>query len=279
MITVNSISGGKTSAYISANYKADYNIFSLVRNEDQKTKFPDEKIRREVEDRIQAPFISTSEINTIIYTILDLEQFIGTKIDWVTGKTFEESIAFHGDYLPNRIARYCTTEMKTIPILKFILDNLDSTPEMRFGFRANEIRRADNMLKKVDEDGLVSVKATFSKHPSGRNKWVDYKYCKPVFPLIKDNLYKDNIETFWNDKPVRFAYLNNCVGCWWRSPMLLKKMHDLEPDKIDWYAREEERTGNRFRADVKYRDVINYKTQLTLSFDDFDSCDSGYCGL
>ena len=34
MITVNSISGGKTSAYIAANYKADYNVFSLVRTDD-----------------------------------------------------------------------------------------------------------------------------------------------------------------------------------------------------------------------------------------------------
>ena len=28
----------------------------------------------------------------IIYTMLDLEQFIGSKIDWVTGKTFDDAI-------------------------------------------------------------------------------------------------------------------------------------------------------------------------------------------
>ena len=28
----------------------------------------------------------------IIYTILDLEQFIGTKIDWVSGKSFDDVI-------------------------------------------------------------------------------------------------------------------------------------------------------------------------------------------
>ena len=31
MITVNSVSGGKTSAYIAANYPADYDVFALVR--------------------------------------------------------------------------------------------------------------------------------------------------------------------------------------------------------------------------------------------------------
>ena len=69
---VNSISGGKTSAYIAANYKADYNVFALVRIESNASKFKDKKIRQEVEDRIQAPFIATAEDDTIIYTILDL---------------------------------------------------------------------------------------------------------------------------------------------------------------------------------------------------------------
>jgi len=92
MKTINSLSGGKTSSYIAANYPADYDVFSLVRIEDTKCKFPDEKIRREVEDRIQAPFIGTAEDDTIIYTMLDLEQYIGRPITWVTGKTFEDTI-------------------------------------------------------------------------------------------------------------------------------------------------------------------------------------------
>ena len=90
MKTVNSLSGGKTSAYIAANYPADYNVFALVRIEDEAAKFPDKKIRQIVEDKIQAPFIATAEDDVIIYTMLDLEQHIGQKIDWVTGKTFDE---------------------------------------------------------------------------------------------------------------------------------------------------------------------------------------------
>ena len=35
LITVNSLSGGKSSSYIAANYKADYNIFALVRTTDK----------------------------------------------------------------------------------------------------------------------------------------------------------------------------------------------------------------------------------------------------
>ena len=90
MKKINSLSGGKTSSYIAANYPADYDVFALVRIEHEESRFPDKKIAQEVEDRIQAPFIATAEDDIIIYTMLDLEQHIGRKISWVTGKTFDK---------------------------------------------------------------------------------------------------------------------------------------------------------------------------------------------
>ena len=97
MKKVNSLSGGKTSSYIAANYPADYNVFSLVRTDDKKCLFfPDAKIRQEVSDRLGTEFIGTLEEDMIIYTMLDLEQFIGSKIDWVTGKTFDEITVRNG---------------------------------------------------------------------------------------------------------------------------------------------------------------------------------------
>lgn len=278
MKTVNSLSGGKTSSYIAANYTADYDVFALVRIEDEKCRFKDEKIRKEVEDRIQAPFIATAEDDTIIYTMLDLEQFIGRPITWATGETFEQIIKNHGGYLPNKMARYCTTDLKTMPILYWIYDTIGEPVKMRFGFRANETSRANKMLDKVDEEGFTTVKATFSKRRDGRNKWETVRYCKPEFPLIDSNIYKDNIENYWKDKPVRFAYLNNCVGCHWRSPLLLKHMSDKLPEKIQWFA-DQETDSARWRSDCRYQDVINWRSQLQLFDDYFNECDSGYCGL
>jgi len=278
MKTINSLSGGKTSSYIAANYPADYDVFSLVRIEDENCRFKDEKIRKEVEDRIQAPFIATAEDDTIIYTMLDLEQFIGRPITWTTGETFEKIIKNHGGYLPNKMARYCTTDLKTMPILYWIYDTIKEPVQMRFGFRANETNRANKMLDKVDEEGFTTVKATFSKRKDGRNSWQTVRYCKPEFPLINDNIYKDNIESYWKDKPVRFAYMNNCVGCHWRSPILLKHMSDKIPDKMQWFA-DQETDSARWRSDCRYSDVIKWKSQLQLFDDDFNECDSGYCGL
>ena len=281
MKTVNSLSGGKTSSYIAANYPADYNVFSLVRTDDKKCLFPDAKIRQEVSDRLGVEFIGTLEDDTIIYTMLDLEQFIGSKIDWVSGKTFDKSIITTKKgtkYLPNKMARYCTTELKTLPILHWMYEEIKEPVIMRFGYRANETRRAIKMMDKTDEDGFTKVKTTFTKLKDGRNSWGVYKYCKPEFPLINDNIYKDKIEEFWKDKDVRFAYMNNCVGCWWRSPLLLKKMHNKHPEKMQWFA-DQETNKSKWRSDMMYKEIIKWKTQTELFDDDFNECDSGHCGL
>lgn len=103
MKTVTSISGGKTSAYLAANFPTDYNVFALVRTSDLNCKYPDKKIRQVVEDRIQKPFIGTLEDDVIIKTILDLEQFLGKKIDWVSGITYDEVVETKGGLLPSLI--------------------------------------------------------------------------------------------------------------------------------------------------------------------------------
>jgi len=277
MTVVNSLSGGKTSSYVAAYYPADYDVFALVRIENKECMFPDKKLRQEVEDRIQAPFIGTAEQDDIIYTMLDLEQFIGRKITWITGETFEQVIKNHGGYLANKIARYCTTELKTIPTFKWVWSEVGEAVAMRFGYRANETKRAKKMTDKT-VNGLTQVKASFKKNANGTNHWETRDYCRPEFPLIKDNIYKDNIEEFWKGKDVRFAYLNNCVGCHWRSPLLLKHMSDKEPEKMQWFADQETDKG-RWKSDCRYADVIKWKTQLQLFDDDFNECDSGYCGL
>ena len=280
MKTINSLSGGKTSSYIAAHYPADYDVFSLVRTEDQASKFKDEKVRQMVEDRIQAPFIATAEDDMIVYTMLDLEQYIGREITWVTGPTFEQVINNHGGYLPNKVARYCTTDMKTMPIAQWRYKTIEGDAEMRFGFRANEQSRAKTMTDKLNERGMTEVKIVVGRTKTGtRNRWGVIDYCKPAFPLIEAGVFKDNVEEYWKDKPVRFAYMNNCIGCWWRGPMLLKHMADKHPEKMDWFARQEEGNKGNFKSDVSYREIINYNSQFTLFDEDFSECDGGYCGL
>ena len=281
MNKVNLISGGKTSAYIASEYEADYNVFSLVRINDNKSKFPDRKIAKLIEDRIQAPFIATAEDDMIIYTILDLEQHIGKKIHWVTGKTFDDVLDTAGT-LPDPLRRFCTTQMKLEPIFNWWRETINIPCEFRLGFRANEQRRAKRTLEKTNGNGFLEMKAIVGKRKT-QNKWDMIEWQKPVFPLIKDNIYKDNIEEYWKGKPVRFAWMNNCVGCFHKNPLLIKKMHEKHKSKIEWFAGKER---IKHKKDVWYKsknlsfsDIIKWNSQAELFDDDFNECDSGYCGI
>lgn len=283
MKTVNSLSGGKTSSYIAVHYPADYNIFALVRTNDKSCMFPDAKIRQIVSDRIGHEFIGTLEMDEIIYTMLDLEQYIGREIIWLSDKTFEEVIgtgrkmANGKNYLPNQMTRYCTVDMKIKPIAQWCYDNTELPVEMRIGFRANETGRASRMIERAI-DGIENFKFKIGEK-NGRNKWKDLPYRKTVFPLISANLYKDTIEEFWKDKPIRFAYKNNCVGCFHRSEMFLKHISEKASNKFDWFINQEKENECSFKSGITYERIKNYRTQLELFDDDFNDCDSGYCGL
>lgn len=287
LITVNGVGGGKTSAYIASNYPADHTVFSLVRTTDKNCMFPDAKVRQMVSDRIGTEFIGTLEFDEIIYTILDLEQFIGKKIDWVTGKTFDEVVlrknGKHGKCLPDVFRRFCTQEMKIKPLGQWAYDNLNEVHEWRLGFRANETRRAENTNKRL-KNGCLWDKFIIGKHKNGNNKWTkEIPYQIPVYPLIEDNIYKDQIEAYWKGKPVRFAYMNNCVGCFHRPPALLNHISHKAPNKFKWFSDQEVPEHNilwKSEKGITYDSIGKLFKQLSIFDDDeFNECDSGYCGL
>jgi hypothetical protein len=284
MKTCNSLSGGKTSSYVAVHYPADYNVFSLVRTNDKTCLFPDAKLRQIVSDKIGTEFIGTLEDDTIIYTMLDLEQFIGTKIDWVTGKTFDEIIKRKNGttFLPSFMRRFCTTEMKLEPMFYWWFANFKEPIEMRIGYRANEMSRAKTMISKLNKNGCSEFDAIIGKTKTGnKNKHKLIEWQKPSFPLITDAIFRDTIEEFWKDKNVKFAWMNNCVGCFHKEPILLNKMARLHSNKLEWFAKQERESINNctWRENITYDKIINHKIQTELFEDDFNDCDSGYCGI
>lgn len=284
MQTVTSISGGKTSAYVAANYPSDRNVFALVRTDSVNCVFSDAKIRQVVSDKLGGiEFVGTLEDDMIIYTILDLEQYLGRKIEWVTGKTFDEIIK-RGEkkYLPNVTQRFCTQEMKLRPIFEWWKANFEEPVLMQIGYRANEVNRIANMDLMRDQNGMLSFKDIVGHSKNGRRKWKNMPWQKPVFPLYESRVFKDQIENFWKNKPVRFAYMNNCIGCFHRNEVLLNFMSKLHPDKFEWFADQEKDTGynvRTFKNGITYDKIKRHKFQMSFDFSDFNDCDSGYCGL
>lgn len=283
LITVNSISGGKTSAYLMAHYPANINVFSLVRVEDKDNlwmKGKDEKTRQRVSDKIGKEFIGTVEMDEIIYTILDLEQHTGQGVNWVTGDTFEEVIRKRSGYLPNKMARFCTTDMKIIPIFNFLRENTELPVIMRIGLRPEEKNRMKNILERADENGLEYFKVVIGKSKTGnQNKWGEIPYRYVEFPLIDDNVKKDTIYDYWNKHNVRFAYRNNCVGCVNRNPLFLSHIAQKDKESFNWFIKQEEKTGNTFNSEIKYKDILKFGIQHQLFDEDFNDCDSGFCGI
>lgn len=281
MKTVTSISGGRSSAYIAANYPSDYLVFSLVTTQDTLCKHSDDHLRKVASEKLGREFVGTLEDDIIVQTIVDLEQFLGQEIHWVSGMPFEDIITkVKGDYLPNKAQRYCTVEMKLRPMHRWWRETIGEPIQMQIGFRSGEERRADNMLARCNEQGLMEFKDVIGKHPSGKNKWATTAWQKPVFPMIRDGIRGDRVINYWKDKPVTFAERNNCVGCFNRNPLLLRKMFDKYPNKMEWFEKQERKDHNpRWRNDMSYEKIRKHRVQQELSFDDFSECDSGHCGL
>lgn len=287
MKTVNSLSGGKSSSFIALNYPADYNVFSLVRTNDTSCLYPDAKVRQIVSDLIGCEFIGTTEQDAIIKIMLQLSEKIN--IDWITGEAFEDIIngswnkGKNGShYLPNQMVRYCTTHLKMYPIFEYWKKNINEVCEMRIGFRKGEERRQQNMLEKLNKNGNEEIKIVVGKRGT-KNKWGLVEWRKPSFPLIENNIDNKQIQSYWSkNTDINFpkGYYNNCVGCFHRSPLFLNKMYQEHPNKIEWFAKQEEQNKpNTFRKDVTFKQIMKYAPQVEIGFDDFNDCDSGYCGL
>lgn len=283
MKTVNSLSGGKSSSYIAVNYPADYNVFSLIRTEDKNCIYPDSKIRQKVSDKIGADFIGTLEQDNIIQIMFDLEQKIGSEITWLAPPTFDNLLANHleGKWLPNTMHRQCTHYMKFKPILQWWNNEIGDTCDMRIGFRHGEEKRKLRIDERL-QDGFQYDKVIVGKSKNGRNKWQTKKWRKLSYPLIDDMIKSIDIDNYWKlNKDVGFkpGYYNNCVGCFHRNPMFLNKMAQEHKNKMQWFADQE--TDSKFWKDKKtlYQNIMKYKPQIEMSFDDFNECDSGYCGL
>ena len=283
MKTVTSVSGGMTSAYLAANYETDYMVFALVRIEDENCIFKDAALRKRVEDKIQKPFIATAEDDLIIYTIFDLEQYLGREITWVSGITFDEVIKTKGGWLPNKLHRYCTTWLKIEPIFEWWNKNIAEPIYMNIGYRANETQRANSMIAKTNENGYIEHHTIIGNHSNGKNKWANVAWQKPKFPLVESGILKSNIVNYWKDKPVRFAPYNNCVGCFHRNPVFLRWMYQEHTNKMEWFEQQEGGKNGYWMSIngqvIPYKKIRHMLKQQTLFESDFTPCDAGYCGM
>lgn len=304
MKKVNSISGGKTSAYIAANYPADYNVFSLVCLDDVRCKPKDKGVIKYVNEKLgdfyndkYGDFIATAEDDKTLTALMDLEQYIGTPIEWVRGRSFDKILTekrFFGGKptrLPSWARRYCTTEMKMLPIFLWWFDTIGEKIEMRIGFRFDEFKRMEMFMNKEPNSFKIPVACKTTGQRRQVHQTFNWRYCS--FPLIQEATVYDDIKEYWRTRyvgrdtlftkrrKIEFPEISNCVGCLHKKEDTIAIMYNLHPEKMNWFADQEERNmGTWLDSQVPYAKIGEHALSTPYIVEmlrDGHSCDSGGC--
>lgn len=264
MITVHSLSGGKTSSYMAVHYPADYNVFALVTLDEPSCKPKDESIIKFVSNKLNKDFIGTAEDDLTLYVIMDLEQKIGKEITWVSGKSFDKLTI--NNYLPNSLRRFCTTEMKMRPIFDWWYKNIGQKIKMGIGYRYDEQERKDRFTKSFKS--IVGNRGT-------RNKWEEIEWREGWFPLIDNKIIHPTIVKWANSSGLSFPLDSNCVGCFHKPIQQLRKNFDTNPEKMEWFANKE--GSSRWKQEIDYKTIKKLPLQLDFYFGTGAGCNAGFC--
>lgn len=280
-LSINSLSGGKTSSYMAVHFPSKYNVFSLVRIDAEYCKPKDESIVKYVSDKIGMDFIATAESDKTLYVIRDLEQLLGKNIIWVSGDTFEQTIKKKGGILPNQMLRFCTTDMKIQPIFNWWINNF--APEkldMNLGIRYDEMHRGYNEktgIKKEDRP----FKHIVGKHENGNNKWGETQWRNTHYPLIDDKKTNYHIREWAKTTNLIFPEDSNCVGCFWKPIQQLRKNWEDEPLKMRWFSEQEKISPRgkqyKWKKEMNYNKIKTIGLQQDFYFGTGSGCQAGIC--
>ena len=271
MKTVNSISGGKTSAFMALNYPADTELFSLVCIEADYCRPKDQGLVKYISDKIGCDFVATAESDKTLYVVRDLEQLLGREIKWVVGDTFEKVIRSR-KAIPNQMWRFCTTEMKLKPIFQYCQKEVGEIVEMRIGFRYDEKERGERNKDNTHFKTIVGKSQT-----GNQNKWAEIEWRKLSFPLIDNRISHPTVNKWGENSGLNFPYDSNCVGCFWKPFQQLRKNWDDEPLKMRWFAEMEKDMKRQWKKEMTYSTVKKIGLQQDFFFGTGSGCQAGFC--
>lgn len=280
MITVNSLSGGKTSSYIAVHYPANLDLFALCCIDCHNAgRDIDKKMVQMVNDKLQKycshypEFVATSEDPKILKVMFDLEQRIGREITWLRGIGWEEMIRIK-KAIPNQAKRFCTTILKMQPIFDYLYMYHELPVIMRIGYRYDELERAG----KLNELFKFAYKCEWQDN-SARwiNRWEEIRWRIGDFPLIEDKVTHYQIKQYWEDKGIDFPKDSNCQNCFWKAPEQLRKNFDTCPPVMWWSAIQEDLQGNTFNNKMSLYQISRLPIQLDFFYGTGSGCQAGFC--
>ncbi|MGE6688973.1 phosphoadenosine phosphosulfate reductase family protein [Stutzerimonas stutzeri] len=188
------------------------------------------------------------------------------------GEPFEALIR-HRQYLPNPVARACTTSLKIHPMHKFVRSLGWTEWDQFIGIRADEQRR----VAKIRARGHSTESASESM----------------CMPLAEAGITVHDVIDFWQSQPFDLRLLSvngrtlegNCDLCFLKPQRQRLALIKARPESAEWWIRMEslnlasKPSGARFRVDgPSYADLARFAARQRDLFDGTDEPISCYCG-
>lgn len=171
------------------------------------------------------------------------------------GEPFEALIAKNKyRYLPNRVARFCTADLKIRPMKAYLMSMGYKHWDAALGIRYDEPKRYHKL-----------------RASDGKDRW-DY-----IFPLWDFKITKADVMRFWSHQGFDLAIhsnLGNCDFCFLKGRNKKISQAKIMPDRLDWWISMEEKVGGRFCNDYSMKELKHQAVQPGL-FDDTIDC---FCG-
>lgn len=253
-----SFSGGRTSAYM---------LYQVLQANGGK--LPDEAVvcfaNTGKEDEATLRFVKRCGdewgVNIVWLEYQDAEEtkdrwkVVGFETASRNGEPFEAMIE-RKKFLPNSVMRFCTTELKIIPIARYMESIGHPEFDTFAGIRADEPRRI--------------VKLRESLHA----------------PLAKMNVTQIDVQAFWKansfDLELQFqdkvTTLGNCDLCFMKGSNQVMSIIRQQPSRALWWAKQEEKIGGRFCKDrAGYAEMMKFAEDQTDFFGN-DETIACFCG-
>ena len=188
------------------------------------------------------------------------------------GEPYEAVIAQRGGYLPNRVARYCSSELKTRTMHRYLRSRGWEEWDTLIGIRADEPRRV--------------VKFRANPHPEGKHEEV-------AMPLAAAGVGAQDVGKFWRESSFDLNLPNmngktmhgNCDLCYLKPAAQVLSLIREKPERAIWWAAQEAKaaavagSAARFRDDrPSYEDMAKFAQQQTDMFDQAEDGISCLCG-
>ena len=130
------------------------------------------------------------------------------------------------NYLPNMVARFCTSELKVRTIDRYLKSKGVADYSTAVGIRADEPRRVAKMRQK---DGYIT-------------------------PLADAKVTSSDVIDFWRDQPFDLnlptsGFYSNCDLCFLKGYGIKQSLVREQPALATWWDQQEKRIDARFRSD------------------------------